>query len=287
MSEPIYLQDYTVESEQGNVNYSVVGALPNEMPGVETKQYTWNFVSHMILEKCTRFIRIKYDFKDTEFQKEITFEYKLMGTVQLGSKVYNAGDIMTWKYNKELLEMELTILFPVDEKICGNDLSWNIFIKDCEVDTYKCPVPSTSFCFPYGANQDIIHNNWYFTQNTLYVKGSDWNYSSYTFTVDRSSSGNLKGININTTKLVNNYCCNLPNVTVKYGSTDSSLSTLSNSIEVGTDSSGTGWVLQNNDLTISENTNNYEFTVTGGKINVYMESLTTSPLPSVTIKYTS
>ena len=130
MSEPIYLQDYTVESEQGNVNYSVVGALPNEMPGVETKQYTWNFVSHMILEKCTRFIRIKYDFKDTEFQKEIIFEYKLMGTVQLGSKVYNARDIMTWKYNKELLEMELTILFPVDEKICGKDLSWNIFIND-------------------------------------------------------------------------------------------------------------------------------------------------------------
>ena len=37
---------------------------------------------------------------------------------------------MTWKYNKELLEMELTILFPVDEKICGKDLSWNIFIND-------------------------------------------------------------------------------------------------------------------------------------------------------------
>ena len=82
------------------------------------------------LDKCTRIIRIKYDFKDTEFQREITFEDKLMGTVQLGSKVYNAGDIMKYKYNKELLEMELTILFPVDEKICGQDLSWNIFIND-------------------------------------------------------------------------------------------------------------------------------------------------------------
>ena len=130
MLQPIYLQDYKVESKQGNVNYSVIGALPNEMPGVETKQFTWNFVSHMILEKCSRLIRIKYDFKDTEFQKEITFEDKLMGTIQLGSKVYNAGDIMTWKYNKELLEMELTILFPLEEKICGKDLSWNVFIND-------------------------------------------------------------------------------------------------------------------------------------------------------------
>ena len=73
MIQPIYLQDYKVESKQGNVNYSVIGCLPNEMPGVETKNFTWNFVSHMVLEKCTRFIRIKYDFKDTEFQKEITF----------------------------------------------------------------------------------------------------------------------------------------------------------------------------------------------------------------------
>ena len=130
MSLPIYLQDYKVESEQGNVYYSVVGALPNEMPNVETKQFTWNFVSHMVLDKCTRLIRIKYDFKDTEFQKEITFEDKLTGTVQLGSKVYNAGDIMKYKYNKELLEMELTILFPLDENICGKDLSWNVFIND-------------------------------------------------------------------------------------------------------------------------------------------------------------
>ena len=130
MIPPIYLQDYKVESKEGNVNYSVVGALPNEIPGVETKQFTWNFVSHMVLDKCSRFIRIKYHFKDTEFQKEITFEYKLMGTVQLGSKVYNAGDIMKYQYNKELLEMELIILFPLEEKICGKDLSWNIFIND-------------------------------------------------------------------------------------------------------------------------------------------------------------
>ena len=131
MIPPIYLQDYKVESKQGNVNYSVVGALPNEMPGVERKNFTWNFVSHMVLEKCTRFIRIKYDFKDTEFQKEITFEDKLMGTIQYGSKVYNAANIMTYKYHKELLEMELTIVLPHEEKLCGKDLSWNIFINDC------------------------------------------------------------------------------------------------------------------------------------------------------------
>ena len=130
MLQSIYLQDYKVESKQGNVNYSVIGALPNEMSVVEKKQYTWNFVSHMVLEKCTRLIRIKYDFKDTEFQKDITFEDKLMGTVQLGSKVYNAGNIIKYKYNKELLEMEVLILFPLEEKICGTDLSWNIFIND-------------------------------------------------------------------------------------------------------------------------------------------------------------
>ena len=118
MIQPIYLQDYKVKSEHGNANYSVIGALPNEMHKVETTQYTWNF------------IRIKYDFKDTEFQKEITFEDKLMGTVQLGSKVYNGGDIIKYKYNKELLEMEVIILFPLEEKICGKDLSWNIFIND-------------------------------------------------------------------------------------------------------------------------------------------------------------
>ena len=112
------------------MNYSVIGALPNEIPGVETKQYTWNFVSHMILDKCTRIIRIKYDFKDTEFQEAITFENRLMGTVQLGSKVYNAGDIMKYKYDKELLEMEVIILFPLEEKLCGKDLSWNIFMNN-------------------------------------------------------------------------------------------------------------------------------------------------------------
>ena len=130
MIPPIYLQDYKVESEEGNVNYSVVSALPNEMPGVETKQYTWNFVSHMVLDKCTRLIRIKYDFKDTEFQKEITFEDRLMGTVQFGSRVFSAVDIMKYKYDKELLEMEITIVLPHEEKICGKDLSWNIFIND-------------------------------------------------------------------------------------------------------------------------------------------------------------
>ena len=35
----------------------------------------------------------------------IPFEDKLMGTVQLGSKVYNATNIITYKYDKELLEM--------------------------------------------------------------------------------------------------------------------------------------------------------------------------------------
>ena len=64
----------------------------------------------------------------------IPFEDKLMGTVQLGSKVYNATNIITYKYDKELLEMQVIILFPLEEKICGKDLSWNIFINDRKSD---------------------------------------------------------------------------------------------------------------------------------------------------------
>ena len=143
MLQPIYLQDYKVESEQGNVNYSVVGALPNEIPGVETKQYAWNFVSHMILDKCTRIIRVKYDFKDTEFQEKIRFENRLMGTVQFGSRVFSAADVMTWKYDIELLEVQLTIVLPHDERLCGKDLSWNIFINDC---TISLSAPGVSIC---------------------------------------------------------------------------------------------------------------------------------------------
>ena len=84
----------------------------------------------MYLDKCTRIIRIKYDFKDTEFQKEITFEGRLMGTVQFGSRVFSAGDIMKYKYDKELLKMDVTIVLPHEERLCGKDLSWNIFIND-------------------------------------------------------------------------------------------------------------------------------------------------------------
>ena len=48
----------------------------------------------------------------------------------LGSKVYHVANIMTYKYDKELLEMELTIVLPHEEKLCGKDLSWNVFIND-------------------------------------------------------------------------------------------------------------------------------------------------------------
>ena len=207
MSEPIYLQDYKVESEQGNVNYSVVGALPNEMPEVETKQYTWKFVSHMVLEKCTRLIRIKYDFKDTEFQKEITFEDKLMGTVQLGYKVYNVGDIMTYKYDKELLEMELTILFPLEEKICGKDLSWNIFIND----TVSCSRYTTSFSY----NEFFIYKiDWNWSSYSLTVNGNSGDYSSYTFNITDVPS-NVNNIIPNKGNLKQNKCgIKKPSVTV-------------------------------------------------------------------------
>ena len=206
MLQPIYLQDYKVESEQGNVNYSVVGALPNEMPGVDTKQYTWNLVSHMILEKCSRLIRIKYDFKDTEFQKEITFEDKLMGTLQLGSKVYNAGDIMTYRYDKELLEMDLTILFPIDEKICGKDLSWNIFIND----TVSCSPYTTSFSY----SENFLNNiDWNWSSYSLTVNGNSRDYSSYTFTITDVPPF-INNIIPNTGNLKQNKCGIKPSVTV-------------------------------------------------------------------------
>lgn len=158
MSLPIYLQDYKVESEQG---------------------YTWNFISHMVLEKCTRLIRIKYDFKYTEFQKEITFEDKLMGTVQLGSKVYNAKNIMKYKYNKELLEMNLTIFFPLEEKICGKDVSWNIFLND----TVLCSLPVYTTTLTYNTDDTTHSNDWTWENNNLIVTGSNKNYSKYKFTI--------------------------------------------------------------------------------------------------------
>lgn len=156
MSSPIYLQDYKVKSEQGNVKYSVISALPNQTSG----QYTWNFVSHMVLEKCTRLIRIKYDFQDTEFQKEITFQGTLMGTLQSGSQAYNAGDFMSYEYNKELLEMEVTILFPLEEKIFGKNLSWNIFINDCDSESPTCnPPEGCSACVINGPVLTCVCNN--------------------------------------------------------------------------------------------------------------------------------
>jgi hypothetical protein len=213
MIQPIYLQDYRVESKQGNVNYSVVGALPNEMPGVETKQYTWNFVSHMVLNKCTRFIRIKYDFKDTEFQEVITFEDKLMGTVQLGSKVYNAGDIIKYKYNKELLEMEILLLFPLGDKICGIDLSWNIFINDD-----KCNLSATpNKDLTYGET-DKCCENWKFENNILTVSGKKKDHTGYTFTINKDDNGKLDGIKVDMSSVEENTCGNIPSVTINYSS---------------------------------------------------------------------
>ena len=48
MLTPLYLQNYKTKSEQGKLTFSVISALPNEMPNIETEQYTWNFISHMI-----------------------------------------------------------------------------------------------------------------------------------------------------------------------------------------------------------------------------------------------
>lgn len=130
MLTPLYLQNYKANSEQGTLTFSIVGALPNEMPNIETEQYTWNFISHMILKECSRKIVIHYDFKDTVFLKDITFEDNLMGTIQYGSKVFNAREYMKYDYNKESLHMVLTIYFPRQVEIHGKEISWNIFVND-------------------------------------------------------------------------------------------------------------------------------------------------------------
>lgn len=142
MLAPIYLQDYKSRSEQTKILYSVVAALPNE-----AKAFTWNFISSTILNEITPTIEVYYDFKDTDFQEEITFEDKLMGTVQIGKKVYDAEEIMKFEYNKDLLEMKLTITILHNEKICGKCLSWNIFINDNIV---SLPwFPRQNSCDPY------------------------------------------------------------------------------------------------------------------------------------------
>ena len=127
---PIYIQNYKTETEQGILNYSVIGALPNEMPNVTTKQYTWNIISHLILEKCSRKIVVSYDFQESDFIEKIIFEDQLMGTIQYGSTVYNAKHYMNYEYDTDLLKLTLTIYFPLDIEICGKDISWNIFIND-------------------------------------------------------------------------------------------------------------------------------------------------------------
>lgn len=130
MLTPLYLQNYKTKSEQGKLTFSVISALPNEMPNIETEQYTWNFISHMILENCSRKIVIHYDFKETVFLKDITFEDNLMGTIQYGSEVLNAREYMKYDYIQNSLEMVITIYFPRDIEIHGKEVSWNIFIND-------------------------------------------------------------------------------------------------------------------------------------------------------------
>jgi hypothetical protein len=130
MLTPLYLQNYKAKSEQGTLTFSIVGALPNEMPNIETEQYTWNFISHMILKDCSRKIVIHYNFKETVFLKDITFEDNLMGTIQYGSKVFNTRKYMKYDYNKESLNMIITISFPREVEIHGKEISWNIFIND-------------------------------------------------------------------------------------------------------------------------------------------------------------
>ena len=84
----------------------------------------------MILENCSRKIVIHYDFKETVFLKDITFEDNLMGTIQYGSEVLNAREYMKYDYIQNSLEMVITIYFPRDIEIHGKEVSWNIFIND-------------------------------------------------------------------------------------------------------------------------------------------------------------
>lgn len=130
MRTALYLQNYKTKSEQGKLTFSVISALPNEMPNIETEQYTWNFISHMILEDCSRKIVIHYDFSETVFLKDLRFEDNLMGTIQCGSKVLNAREHMKYDYSQDTLEMVITIYFPRDIQIHGKEVSWNIFIND-------------------------------------------------------------------------------------------------------------------------------------------------------------
>ena len=122
---PTYLEDYKVETNQGYIDYSAVGLLPNKK-----KEFTWKFVCCMVLEKCTNPIHIKYSFKEINFEKEISFKEEIFGRIRFGSNIYNAIDIMSYIYNKELLEIEFIISFPIDELIHVEEISWNIFIHN-------------------------------------------------------------------------------------------------------------------------------------------------------------
>ena len=129
----IFLKNYKVISEQSALKYSVVSALPNAMineQGESTSQnYTWNFVTSVFVKQCEKNIEIEYDFSDSEFIKDITFEDKLMGTLQWGNDVLNAEKVMSFQYNEDTKKLNLTIKLPVG-KTKQTLLSWNIFIND-------------------------------------------------------------------------------------------------------------------------------------------------------------
>lgn len=129
----IFLNNYKVTSKQSALKYSVVSALPNVMineQGESTNEnYTWNFVTSVFVKQCEKNIEIEYDFSDSEFIKDITFEDKLMGTLQWGDDVLNAEKVMSFQYNEDTKKLNLTIKVPVG-KTKPTLLSWNIFIND-------------------------------------------------------------------------------------------------------------------------------------------------------------
>lgn len=129
----IFLKNYKVISEQSALKYSVVSALPNVMinkQGESTNEnYTWNFVTSVFVKQCEKNIEIEYDFSDSEFIRDITFEDKLIGTLQWGDDVLNAEKVMSFQYNEDTKKLNLTIKLPVG-KTKPTLLSWNIFIND-------------------------------------------------------------------------------------------------------------------------------------------------------------
>ena len=108
----ISLNDYTVdidgvEASENNKYYTMVELLPNVMNTKHKQEklaYTWHFVAYS--EEA--FNKITFNFKNTDWQKQFTFEDP--------AESPTSDEKYEYKYNKENASMEISVKQDEDNK---------------------------------------------------------------------------------------------------------------------------------------------------------------------------